>query len=72
MIDDQLDATILDHLFIPSQLYMFRAMYSPIIRSTCLYLQLLVLFTDIADGQCHGRDGTVVPLIRDPARQHYR
>ena len=34
MTDDQLDATILDHLFIPSQLYMFRAMYSPIIRST--------------------------------------
>ena len=29
-------------LFIPNQLYMFREMYSPIIRSTWLYLQLLV------------------------------
>ena len=46
MTDDQLDATILDYLFIPSQLYMFRAMYSPIIRRTWLYLRLLVLFTD--------------------------
>ena len=32
--DDQQDATILDYLFIPNQLYMFRAMSSPIIRST--------------------------------------
>ena len=37
--DDQQDATILVYLFIPSQLYMFRAMSSPIIRSTSLYLQ---------------------------------
>ena len=28
--DDQQDATILVYLFIPSQLYIFRAMYSPI------------------------------------------
>ena len=33
-IDDQQDATILVYLFIPNQLYMFRAMSSPIIRST--------------------------------------
>jgi len=26
---------------------MFRAMFSPIIRSTCLYLQHLVLFTQL-------------------------
>ena len=32
--DDQQDATILAYLFIPNQLYMFRAMSSPIIRST--------------------------------------
>jgi hypothetical protein len=30
----QQDATILAYLFIPNQLYMFRAMSSPIIRST--------------------------------------
>jgi len=33
----------LAYLFIPNQLYMFRAMTSPIIRSTWLYLQLLIL-----------------------------
>jgi len=32
--DDQEDATILVYLFIPNHLYMFRAMSSPIIRST--------------------------------------
>ena len=32
--DDQQDATILAYLFIPNQLYMFRAMCSPISRST--------------------------------------
>jgi len=31
---DQQGATILVYLFIPNQLYMFRAMSSPIIRST--------------------------------------
>ena len=34
VIYDQQDATILVYLFIPNQLYMFRAMSSPIIRST--------------------------------------
>jgi len=33
----------LAYLFIPNQLYMFRAMYSPIIMSTWLYLQHLKL-----------------------------
>ena len=56
--DDQQDATILAYLFIPNQLYMFRVMSSPIIRSTWLYLQLLILSTDIAAGWCHGWDGT--------------
>ena len=32
--DDQQDATILAYLFIPNELYMFRATSSPIIRST--------------------------------------
>ena len=32
--DDQQDATVLAYLFIPNQLYMSRAMSSPIIRST--------------------------------------
>ena len=32
--DDQQDATISAYLFIPNQLYVFRAMSSPIIRST--------------------------------------
>jgi len=40
--------------FIPSQLYMFDAMFSPIIRSTWLYLQHLVVFTLVASGWCHG------------------
>ena len=37
VIDDQQDANILSYLCIPNQLYMFRAMYSPIIRGTWLY-----------------------------------
>ena len=32
--DGQKDPSVLAYLFIPNQLYMFRAMYSPIIRST--------------------------------------
>ena len=51
VINDQQDATISDYLFIPNQLYMFRAMFSPIIRSTWMYLQFLVLSTDIAAGR---------------------
>jgi hypothetical protein len=49
------------YLFVPNHLYMFRAMFSPIIRSTWLYLQNLLLSTDIAAGCCHGWDGTAVP-----------
>ena len=52
--DDQQDATILVYLFIPNQLYMFRAMFSPIIRNAWLYLQLLVMSADVAAGWCHG------------------
>jgi len=46
---DQQEATILAYLFVPNQLYMFRAMSSPIIRSTSLYLQLLILPTVMRD-----------------------
>ena len=35
---------------------MFRAMFSPIITSTWLYLQLLILSIDINAGWCHGWD----------------
>jgi hypothetical protein len=34
---------------------MFRAMFLLIIRRTCLYLQHLVVFTQIAAGWCLGR-----------------
>jgi len=40
---------------------MFRAMFSPIIRSTLLYLQCLVVFTQVATGWCLGSVGTAVP-----------
>ena len=55
---DQQEATILDYLFIPSQLYVFWAMSLPIIRRTWQYLQLLILNTDIAACWYHGWDGT--------------
>ena len=51
---DQQDATILAYSFIPNQLYTYRLISSPIITSTSLYLQLLLLSTDIAAGWCHG------------------
>ena len=66
--DDQQDATILDLLFIPNQLHMFRVM-SPIVRSTWLYLQLLILSTDIAAGWCHERDWTAFHLIHNTSLQ---
>ena len=57
----------IDQFIIPSQLYMFRAMFSPIIRSTWLYLQYLVVFTQVAAGWC---------LEETPARgtlgEHYQ
>ena len=50
--DDQQDATILAYLFIRNQQYMFWAMSLPIIRSTLLYLQHLILSTGIPAGWC--------------------
>jgi len=35
----------IEYFIIPSGLYMFRAIFSPIIRSTWLYLQYVVVFT---------------------------
>jgi len=46
-------------IIIPSQLYMFRAMFSPIIRSTWLYLQHLVILSNVAAGRCYGCVGTL-------------
>jgi hypothetical protein len=42
----------IDLFIIPSRLYMFRAMFSPIINGTWLYLQYLVVFTQVAAGWC--------------------
>jgi hypothetical protein len=49
---------------------MFRAMFSPIIRSTWLYLQYLVVFTQVAAGWCHGWVETEFQLIHDTSRLH--
>jgi len=48
------------YFIIPSQLYIFRAMFSPIVRSTWLCLQHLVVFTNVVAGWCHVWVGTVV------------
>jgi hypothetical protein len=60
------------YLFVPNQLYKFRAMFSSIIGSTWLYLQHLILFTDIVAGRYHGRDGTPFHLVHDTSQQQYR
>ena len=61
VIDDQQEATILVYTLIPNQLYMFRAIFLPIVRNTWLYSQLLTLSTDIVASWCH-----------DTSRQQYR
>jgi len=40
----------IDYFIITSQLYMFRAMFSPIIGKTWLYLQCLLVFAQVAAG----------------------
>ena len=50
---------------------MFRAMFSPIIRSTWLYLQYLVVFIQVAGGWCHGWVGTAFQHIQDTNQQHF-
>jgi hypothetical protein len=42
----------IDKFIIPNRLYTFRAMFSPIIRSTLLYLQYLVVFNQVAAVWC--------------------
>ena len=42
----------IDQFIIPSRLYMFRATFAPIIRNNWLYLQYLVVFTQVAAGWC--------------------
>ena len=49
---------------------MFRAMFSPIIRSTWLYLQLLVVFTQVVAGWCHGWVEIAVPT--HPRHQYFK
>ena len=63
---------LLVYLFVPNQLYMFRAMFSPSIRSTWLYLQLLILSTYVAASRCYGRDRTTFHLVHDTGRQKHR
>jgi hypothetical protein len=65
--DDQQDANILANLFISNQFYMFRAKFSPITRSTWLYLQLLICSTDIDAGWRHGWD---FPLVQTGPGAH--
>jgi hypothetical protein len=48
----------IDSFIIPSRLYRFRAMFSHIIRSTLLYLQYLVVFTQVAAGWCREWDAS--------------
>jgi len=48
---------------------MFRAMFSPIIRSTCLYLQYLVVFTQVTAGWCIGWVKAKFKIIQDTSRQ---
>ena len=69
--DDQQDATILVYLFNPNQPYVFRAMSSPIIRSTWLYLQHLILSIDIAAAGVTD-EMEQFHLIRDISRKQYR
>jgi len=42
---------------------MFQAMISPIIGSICLYLQHLVIFTNVADGWNHGWHQPAATLV---------
>jgi hypothetical protein len=59
----------LAYLFIPNQLYVFQAMSSPIIRSTWLYLQLVIFSTDIG---VMDEMELQFNLIHDTSRQQYR
>ena len=51
-------------IIIPSRIYMFRVMFSPIIRNLRLYLQYLVVFTQVAAGWCHQPAAALVCTTR--------
>jgi len=48
---------------------MFRAMFSPIIRSIWLYLQYLVVFTQVAAGVRVTNHIVQSQLMQDPSQQ---
>jgi hypothetical protein len=58
----QQDVTLLDIYLFLQTLYMFQAVPPPIIRSTTLYIQLQVLYTNTAAG-CYRGDGTELRSI---------
>jgi len=60
------------YLFVPNQPYMFRAMFSPIIKSTLLYLQLLIKSNYVVGGRCIGRNGTTFHLVHYTDQQQHR
>ena len=51
---------------------MSRAMFSPTIRSTCLYLQYLVVFTQVAAGWCLKCVETKFQSIQRNLGEHYQ
>jgi len=55
-------------IYFSSQLYKFRAMFSSIIRSNRLYLQYLVVFTQVAAGWCLGWI-EFIQCIQDTSRE---
>jgi hypothetical protein len=59
----------LDKFIIVSRLYMFREMFSLIIKSTLQYLQYLLVFTQVAAGWCPEWFETQFQLIWDNSRQ---
>jgi hypothetical protein len=48
----ELQMHYINKFIIPSQLYVFRETFSPIITGTWLYLQYLAVFTQVAAGWC--------------------
>jgi hypothetical protein len=70
--DDQEDATNLTYLFIPNQLYMFRAMFSPKIGALdCIYSFCYCTPTLLPTGVMDEIEFSF-HLIHDTSRQRYR
>jgi len=70
-IDNQQDATILIYLLLISSTCFGRC-FSPIIRSSSLYLQLLVLSTDVAAGWCCVLGGNQLHPTRYTSQQQHQ